>query len=335
MNNVESKKISIIVPVYNVESLLELCVESIINQTYSNFEILLIDDGSTDSSGKICDSLKERDKRVNVFHKKNGGLSDARNYGIEHSTGEFYLFIDSDDVLHPDFCRVLIELQKEYNADIVSTDLVKFYESEQIEEFNKKDYQKTVTVFYGNEILQEYYNPQDENKTKIYHGLCMKLYRDSLFSGLRFAVGRLHEDLYITYKLLALAKCFVFVDLPYYYYYQKNTNSITKNYKDKNFIDEYDALQEMRLYFQHNDIICKSLDLFTFRHYQYLLNRYNYLESRKNLKSYAKKMKSWLQYYLKTTKNISILTKTKTRIKLSFPHLYILYLKCLRLIGGK
>ena len=172
-------KISIIVPVYNVEQILRYCVDSICKQSFTDFEVLLIDDGSKDTSGKICDELLLMDSRIKVFHKQNGGLSDARNFGIEKACGDFLLFIDSDDVLHEDFCKVLIELQEKYNAEITSTDLVNFYDCSEIEILNSKVYNQEEFVYNSVDILKEYFNPKNERK--IYHGLCMKLYKKELF----------------------------------------------------------------------------------------------------------------------------------------------------------
>ena len=111
-------KISVIVPVYNVEKYLTKCVDSIMNQTYKDLEIILVDDGSTDNSGKICDEYVKKDKRFKVIHKKNGGLSDARNVGIKNSTGEYLSFIDSDDYIDNDMIECLYNACIKNNADI-------------------------------------------------------------------------------------------------------------------------------------------------------------------------------------------------------------------------
>ena len=110
-------KISVIVPVYNVQDYLSECVQSILNQTFSDFELLLIDDGSTDHSGEIADQLEDLDPRIQVYHKKNGGLSDARNYGLERAQGEYLAFIDSDDYVAANYLETLINLIVEYSAD--------------------------------------------------------------------------------------------------------------------------------------------------------------------------------------------------------------------------
>jgi len=318
-------KISIIVPVYNVENYLNYCVDSLLRQTYTDFEILLIDDGSKDNSGKLCDELKNKDERISVYHKPNGGLSDARNFGIEHSKGDFYLFIDSDDALHPDFCKVLMEKQEQYNADIVSTKMTLFSDYGMISEFDKKEHNHSEKIFHGNEILTQYFNPTNGIRC-IHHGLCMKLYKKELFKDLRFAVGRLHEDLYITHQLLNLSNCFVFVDLPYYYYFQKNTNSICKNYKPKNFNDECDAIDLMINSYQNNSEIYPSLKVFVANHYMYLINRfYGYLDANKELRSKKDSLLRWIKNYLKTEPNLTFKYKLKKRIRLSFPRLYVWY----------
>lgn len=320
----KNPKISIIVPVYNVENYLNYCVDSLLRQTYKDFEILLIDDGSKDNSGKLCDEFKEKDQRISVYHKQNGGLSDARNFGIEHSKGDFFLFIDSDDALHPDFCKVLIELQSKYNADIVSTGIIRFDNFEKIKEFDNSVYTSNEKIIRETDILKKYFVP-DQNYY-IEHGLCMKLYKKELFKELRFSVGRLHEDLYITHKLLNLTHCFVFTDLPYYYYFQKNMNSICKNYKPKNFTDEIDAISLMISEYQNNSEIFPYLKRFVAEHYMYLINRYySYLSKNKELKIKKNELISWEKNYLRTEPGLSFKYKLKKYIKLSIPHVYASY----------
>lgn len=116
-------KISVIVPVYNTEKYLHKCVDSILAQTFTDFELLLIDDGSTDNSGKLCDEYAAKDNRVKVFHKKNGGVSRARNLGIDNAQGEYLSFIDSDDYIHPDIYAELVAIADKYNVDLVVSDI--------------------------------------------------------------------------------------------------------------------------------------------------------------------------------------------------------------------
>ena len=126
MNEDMEEVISVIIPVYNTSNYLERCVKSVVNQTYSDLEILLIDDGSTDGSGVICDKMAELDNRVVAYHKENGGLSDARNYGIAKASGEIYAFIDSDDVIHERFMEILYKTMVQNASDIAACGVYEF-----------------------------------------------------------------------------------------------------------------------------------------------------------------------------------------------------------------
>lgn len=313
-------RISIIVPVYNVEDVLKYCTDSLLAQSFSDYEILLIDDGSKDRSGQLCDEIAKKDFRIRVYHKQNGGLSDARNYGIDKAIGENYLFIDSDDILHKDFCKVLIDLQDKYGAEICSTSLVDFFDINEISVLNAKSYKANEFVFTKAEALKEYYTPADG--TKIFHGLCMKLYKKELFQSLRFEKGRLHEDLYITYKLLNQCNSFAFVDLPYYYYYQKNSNSITKNYKEKNLVDEYDAVQLMLKYFENDLDTLSYVRFFAQKHYLYLLDRTFSLPKSQCVLEKRGQIKDWFNKNLELVPNLTKKRKLEIIIKVRYRIIY-------------
>ena len=141
------KLISIIVPIYKVEIYLRKCIDSIVNQTYKNIEILLIDDGSPDNCGIICDEYAKKDERIKVIHKENGGLSDARNYGIEASTGDYIIFIDSDDYVSESMCENLLICALENNADIVSCNFKEIYIDNNREKINKQSIKKSLEIF--------------------------------------------------------------------------------------------------------------------------------------------------------------------------------------------
>lgn len=312
--------ISIIVPVYNVLNMLEGCINSILNQTYDDFEILIVDDGSTDGSSVLCDTLAEKDNRIKVFHKVNGGLSDARNYGLQHSKGDFFLFIDSDDMLHRDFCKVLVESQKKYNADIVSTDIIEFYSQEQIDKLNSTDYSIVEYVFKEKEILQEYFKPN--KKIIINHGLCMKLYKRELFEDLQFEKGRLHEDLFITYLLLNKSNVFVYIDVPFYYYYQCNTNSITKNYGEKNFNDEVAAIEKIYDFFRTDMDLKDSLCHFIVYHGMFILEKSCCLRGSKLFRRNKRKIRKLIIYSIKESNNFNFVKKVRLFIGCIFTKVY-------------
>ena len=131
--------VSVVVPIYNVQDYLEKCIDGILKQTYDNLEIILVDDGSPDECGQICDAYALKDKRIHVFHKENGGLSDARNYGMKEATGKYITFIDSDDFIHARFIEILLRIAKEKQADIVVGDFFLFQESDKCQEKNISD----------------------------------------------------------------------------------------------------------------------------------------------------------------------------------------------------
>ncbi len=134
----EDKLISIIIPVYNVERYLRECIDSIIAQTYKNLEIILVDDGSSDKSGEICDEYSKKDSRIKVIHKKNGGLSDARNVALDIAKGDYIGFIDSDDYIEKDMFQILYNLAEEYNAEISSISFYKMLENKVISVRNSR-----------------------------------------------------------------------------------------------------------------------------------------------------------------------------------------------------
>ena len=188
--------ISVIIPVYNVEKYIEKCIYSVINQTYKNIEIILVDDGSTDISGKICDDFEKKDYRIKVIHKKNGGLSDARNVGIDVSTGKYIVFIDSDDYVDKKHIEYLYNMITKNNADISICQFNIVYENSdiQITDFTKKD---TIKIFDNKKALETMlYNK------KFCNSACTKMYKKELFDDIRFPIGKLYEDLGTTYKLI-------------------------------------------------------------------------------------------------------------------------------------
>ena len=170
--------ISIIVPVYNVEKYLERCINSLISQTYNNIEILLIDDGSTDKSGKIIDEMCLKDDRLKVFHKKNGGVSSARNYGLKKSNGKFVTFVDSDDYVDKDYIKVLAKYQSEGDYDIVISNAIDFNEC--IEEKNVRESRKTIALD-KNQSVREFL------KGTLFSSVCWgRLYKRDIINNIRF-----------------------------------------------------------------------------------------------------------------------------------------------------
>ena len=217
MSSYGNELISIIVPVYNVEQYLEKCVDSIINQKYKNLEIILVDDGATDSSGKLCDELAKIDNRIKVYHKENGGLSDARNYGVERATGDYIGFVDSDDYIDSEMYEELYEAIKKENVDVVECNLKIIY-PDRVELFTE---QKYYNVYTKQEYLEEYLKIE-----KIFGSACVRLIKSDIAKKLKFPVGKLYEDTYYAYDLIEKVDRYVIMNNPYYNYLMRE-NSIT------------------------------------------------------------------------------------------------------------
>lgn len=212
--------VSIVVPIYNVEQYLKHCVRTILQQSYDNIEIILVDDGSTDNCGKICDEFAGQDNRIKVIHKQNGGLSDARNVGIDIATGDYITFIDSDDYIMPDMIGILINIIVNSNADIAQCEFIRS-KSDCIGESKQSTFQSNKFTVYSENKMSAYINDKI-----IATAAWGKIYKKSLFNEIRFPVGRLHEDVFTTYKLIHEADS-VTVTNYVGYVYRINENSIT------------------------------------------------------------------------------------------------------------
>jgi len=204
--------ISIIVPVYKVESYIDRCLESLIGQTYKDIEIILVDDGSPDNCGIICDEYAKRDNRIVVVHKQNGGLSSARNAGLNIFKGEYVMFVDSDDWVEPNFCEAALQLICSKAVDCV---LFGYYE-------HIKNTKKTYTIkdsrYLSSEEAIRYIVKNDE---PIYVSVWNKIYHRSLFECIRFPEGYIYEDQGTTYKLFDLSKNIFVSDIPLYNYLRR------------------------------------------------------------------------------------------------------------------
>lgn len=212
--------ISVIVPIYNVEPYLQRCVDSILRQTYKNLEVILVDDGSPDSCPYICDEYAERDKRVTVIHKKNGGLSSARNAALDRSlTGDYVTFVDSDDWIAPDTYEYCVGLIEKTGAEVVQFD----YTYTTGHKDKKKNPIEKIIVLDGKDILQHYLTTT--TKTGSY-SVCRCLFSKHLIGNTRFREGKINEDIDWKYKVLQRSKKLVDSNQVKYFYYQSG-NSIS------------------------------------------------------------------------------------------------------------
>ncbi|AXI26460.1 glycosyl transferase family 2 [Gemella sp. ND 6198] len=226
-------KISVIVPVYNVEQYLERCVDSIINQTYKNLEIILVDDGSTDNSGKLCDELVQKDDRIRVIHKENGGLSSARNRGIEEATSDLIGFIDSDDYIDKDMYELLLNNLKKEEADISMCGHYDVF-SGVVENQVTKIQQWKLTKEEAIKMVME---------AKILSVTAVnKLYKKILFEDLKFEIGKIAEDAFIMVKLLDKCNIIAATNEKKYYYIHRGNSITTQKFSPKflNVIEAYE-----------------------------------------------------------------------------------------------
>ena len=231
-----SKIISIIVPIYKVEKYLDRCINSILNQTFRDFELILVDDGSPDRCGDICEEYAKKDKRIKVIHKENGGLSDARNAGLDIATGKFIGFIDSDDFIHKDMYMILYDAIIKSKSDI-SQCKFKYFSKE--DELNKNIINDGKYEIYNNiDAIEEIIDNKNLN-TNVWN----KLYKRELFNDIRFPKGKIHEDEFVTYKVFYRAKTVSYVNKELYYYFSNDTG-IMKNLNINSKFDWIEAIEE-------------------------------------------------------------------------------------------
>lgn len=231
--------ISVIVPVYNVKSYLEMCVDSIISQSYPNIEIILVDDGSTDGSGELCEQLSNRDRRIKVIHKLNGGLSDARNVGIDHAAGEWICFIDSDDFVSENYIEKLVKAAAENGADIAICDPVHVFKKQDAV-FCEDNQTK---VFTNTEaIIEMWYQ-----RTFLFSAWA-KIYRRFLFDDVRFTKGIIYEDVDIMHELFIRSSRIVYFNAKLYAYMHRDGSITTQKFT----LRELDILK-----------ICDKLNMFS------------------------------------------------------------------------
>ena len=279
----EKALISLIIPVYKVEKYLEKCIQSVINQTYENLQIILVDDGSPDNCGKICDEYAKKDHRIEVIHKSNGGLSDARNKGLEIAKGEYIGFVDSDDYIEADMYEVLYNLLKQYNADV---SICNFYTVSQ-GKISIKNADNGINEYNRIEILKEIL--LDKN---IQSYAWNKLYKKELFDEIKYPIGKKYEDIGTTFYLLEKCNKVVVTGKSEYYYINRQ-DSIVNNVTESTITD----------------------------YIKLIMQRYDYIE--KNIKELSSYNKDYLKRILKTAeKDIKSLNEVGDYTKKKYEELY-------------
>lgn len=313
--------ISVIVPVYNVEQYLEKSIESIIKQTYSNLEIILVDDGSPDNCGNICDELASKDKRIKVIHTENNGVSVARNYGFKNSKGNYIVFLDSDDILEPIMIKRLYDNIIKYNASISTCGY-------SIVEINGIEYQKYGTgkkyIFDRDKTLESYFS-----ETSFGVGVWNKLFRRDIISNLKFSENlKINEDRLFLFEAILNSNKTIYDDVCLYKYIKRENSATTSKFSKKQF----DVLKVNQLI--HEKLIknisiknkkiiesCKASELI------YLIRLYRLLSLSKEKKEYKKEKIELLEEIKKLVnekniKNLNLFEKIEIKLITKFNYVY-------------
>jgi len=240
--------ISVIIPIYNVEKYLEKCVNSVLEQTYTNLEIILVDDGCTDNCPIICDNLSKKDNRIKVIHKTYSGVSDSRNVGIESSTGKYISFIDSDDYVNKYFLETLYNNLIETNSDISICGFQKVYENTQIDT-TEKLIKSEIEIFKDIDKFKQLYNQNAIAFVVVWS----KLYKSEIFKNtdIRFEKGKIHEDEIIIHYILHKSEIVSWCNTPLYYYLKRKNSIMGQKISEKNLYIYY-GLQPRSLFFKEN-----------------------------------------------------------------------------------
>lgn len=285
-------KISVIVAVYNIEAYIVKCARSIMGQKYRNLEIILVDDGSTDRSGVCCDELADEDSRVRVIHKSNGGLSDARNAGIEASTGDFIAFVDGDDWIDTEMYRTMLSAILEFHADIAVCRYKQVYRDRVADASTGK-----AVIFEGREALRCFL--EEDERYQIQNAAWNKLYRRELLGDMRFPVGRWYEDIVYTTVLLSKCRKCVYLDTGFYHYVVDRDGSIMNN-----GINPRIFTHQIPAYFEKKAVLEPLGDEFTGIHEYYFYKRLllYYTEVRRGKETFRKQQMRQLNKWIREAK---------------------------------
>jgi glycosyltransferase involved in cell wall biosynthesis len=311
-------EISIIVPVYNVEEYLPRCIDSILNQTFPDFELILVNDGSPGNCGKICDDFAKRDNRIKVIHKKNGGAASARNAGINHAKGRYIAFVDGDDYIHYKMFDLLYSTMKECSSDLVACNFVKVtnynskLEETAIHNFHEENY-SNLEALEQLFIMKNKEHFSNAGNNLIWVLPVNKLYKRELFEKNRFEEGKICEDEFITHKLLYDCKKITYIPVTLYYYFQRSNSVMNSPYSIRR-LDKVDALydrviffKKQRLYHLCNLAIKSYIDAFFWNYFKAELEISN---NRETLTKLKQQIKSLLIYIINNS-------NLKLKLKLS------------------
>ena len=312
--------ISVIVPVYNVKTYLDECIQSILNQTYKKLEIILVDDGSTDGSGELCDSYAQVDSRINIIHKENGGLSDARNKGMEVATGEYIGFVDADDYIESNMYEVLVNAAKEKDAVLVSARYKYSGDRKDTTPGETGAVNSIESVDFLSHLISQ------DGIIVTSYSVWDRLYKRSLISSLRFPKGLCYEDIVFSTKAILDAKKVIYVDKKLYNYRVRN-DSISQGHElryDKRLITDRYPLQKEQVEWLTDSGYAKIAKLAKatyYSEYLILLSMESYPEYKNTLFDALKYMHLRMSDII--TLNVGVKAKVGLLIKMLFPMLVV------------
>lgn len=316
-----SDLISVIVPIYNIEKYIDRCVESVVNQTYKNLEIILVDDGSTDNSSSVCDDWAKRDSRIKVIHKKNGGLSDARNFGLDNAKGDYIAFVDGDDFIDINMYDSMLNYLKKYNCDICICGINKI---ENGREFITRPYMYSnneFTILNNENALVELLNDRLDVSS------CNKLYKKEIINDLRFPYGITNEDFALMYKFFYRSNQIIIINENYYKYIQRQGSITTTKFNERQFDKYYNCIQMMDFIEENIPNLINEAKYYLWYHTFCLLKQL-YLENLIiSYSKYAKELKTTLKkdsFIIMKSKKLSYKEKIIYLVISFFPRIYVL-----------
>lgn len=320
-------KVSVVVPIYNVEEYIKKCVGSLIEQTYRNIEVILVDDGSSDDSPRVCDEYAERYKRVRAIHKENGGLSDARNAGLRMATGKYIAFVDGDDYVESTYIQDLVECMQSEAGDMA----VCAYYDDFAGKINANLTNDDKKIYTSVEAMKDIFSQNSILKIMTWN----KLYARHLFENneIEFPVGKYHEDNFTTYKLMYYAEKIVYLNKPLYYYVQRPNSIMTSVFSDKR-LDVIQATEEAVQWVKDKiPQLSKQVYNYRFNVAVYLLH--TALDDYKGSRRYHYRLVDLVQRTIKDTQGIGFKYKLLSKSLFFGPRPYWMFIKGKRFLRNQ
>jgi len=307
MNSIikQNHKISVIAPIYKAEFYLDRCIKSIVNQTYKNLEIILVDDDSPDRCPQICDEWQKKDERIIVIHKQSGGVAAARNTGLDKATGGFISFVDSDDFITDDFLETLYNICNEYECDIAQCGYTEVF-NDSIVSCAKEN---SIKIFGNIQMLYNIYSELDISTIVLWN----KLYKKHLFENIRYPAGKIHEDEAVSYKVIYNANKIAVTSKRLYMYYQSDNSVIRGKYNSKR-LDIFDALEERIRFFNERNLN-ELRDKATLAYCYGIIEAYN--KCKKHIPNYQDALKELMDKHKRMYKKVLFQKNTSVFVKIA------------------